>query len=64
MGFWNAAHLTVHLELMTTVGRKMMRSMRYTSLAEINDTVLMEVLKDAYDVRDKKFYKWPEFGAF
>ena len=57
LGFWNAAHLTVHLEHMTTAGRKMMRSIRYTGLEEINDTILVEVLKDAYAVRDKKFYK-------
>ena len=57
LGFWNAAHLTVHLEHMTTAGRKMMRSLRYTALEEINDTILVEVLKDAYAVRDKKFYK-------
>lgn len=57
VGFWNAAHLTVHLEHMTTTGRKIMRSLRYRSLEEINDTVLAEVLQDAYRVRDKKFYK-------
>ncbi len=56
LGFWNAAHLSVHLELMTTAGRKMMRSLRYTSLKEINHTVLTEVLLDAYAVRHKKFY--------
>lgn len=57
MGFWNAAHLTVHPELMVTEGRKMMRSLRYKSLEEINDTVLIQVLQDAYRVRDKKFWK-------
>ncbi len=57
LGFWNAAHLTVHLELMTIAGRKIMRSLRYKSLAEINNTILEEVLQDAYQVRNKKFYK-------
>ena len=57
VGFWNAAHLTVHLERMTTAGRKVMRSLRYTSLAEINDEILIAVLKDAYQVRGRKFYK-------
>jgi len=57
LGFWNAAHLTVHLESMTTAGRKMMRSLRYRSLAEINNTVVVEILLDAYQVRNKKFYK-------
>ncbi|GAB5472388.1 MAG: hypothetical protein Mars2KO_04870 [Maribacter sp.] len=55
--FWNAAHLTVHRELMVKDGRKVMRSLRYKSLEEINDMVLVEVLQDAYAVRHKKFYK-------
>lgn len=57
LGFWNAAHLTVHLELMTTAKRKMMRSLRYRSLVEINNTVVEEILLNAYQVRNKKFYK-------
>jgi hypothetical protein len=57
VGFWNAAHLTKNIELMTTAGRKMMKSLRYNSLEEINDTILIEVLQDANSVKDKKFYK-------
>lgn len=57
VGFWNAAHLTKNLEFMTTAGRKMMKSLRYRSLEEINDEILVEVLLDAYSVCDKKFYK-------
>ncbi len=56
LGFWNAAHLSVHLEKMETAGRKMMRSLRYKSLQEIDQHVLIEVLENAYQVRDKKFY--------
>ena len=57
LGFWNAAHLTVHLEHMTTAGRKMMKSLRYSSLDEIDNDVLIAVLQDAYLVREKKFWK-------
>lgn len=57
LGFWNSAYLTAHVELMVTEKRKVMKSLRYKSLEEINDTVLVEVLQDAYSVRDKKFYK-------
>ncbi|MGB5819823.1 MAG: DUF1801 domain-containing protein [Saonia sp.] len=57
VGFWNAAHLTVHPEHLITDGRKMMRSLRYKSLEEVNHTILIEVLQDAYTVRDKKFWK-------
>ena len=56
LGFWNAAHLSVHLDHMTTAGRKMMRSLRYTSLEDISHDILVAVLRDAYSVREKKFY--------
>ncbi|XLS29605.1 DUF1801 domain-containing protein [Flavobacteriaceae bacterium M23B6Z8] len=57
LGFWHAAHLTVHLDKMTTEGRKVMKSLRYKSLEEIDNTVVTEVLMNAYEVRDRKFYK-------
>ncbi|WP_298473058.1 DUF1801 domain-containing protein [uncultured Maribacter sp.] len=57
VGFWNSAHLTVHTELLVTAGRKVMKSIRYTTLEEIEDTILKEVLDDAYQVRYKKFWK-------
>ncbi len=56
IGFWNAAHLSVHLDKMETAGRKMMKSLRYRSLEEIDLTVLTEVLQNAYQLKDKKFY--------
>ncbi len=57
VGFWNAAHLTAYTEHLTTAGRKVMKSLRYHSLEEINGKVVIEILKDAYAVKDKKFYK-------
>ncbi len=57
VGFWNAAHLTVNIDQLTTANRKMMKSMRYKSLEEINDQILVEILQDAYKIRDKKFWK-------
>ena len=57
IGFWNGAHLTLHTELMVTAGRKVMKSLRYTSLEEIQDSILKEVLLDAFSVQDKKFWK-------
>lgn len=57
LGFWNAAHLSVHLGHMNTEGRKMMKSLRYRSLEDVDTIVLKEVLEDAYNVRDKKFWK-------
>jgi len=57
IGFWSAAHLTVHLDKMTTAGRKVMKSLRYKSLLEIDNQVFIDVLEDAYKVRSRKFYK-------
>jgi hypothetical protein len=54
VGFWNAAHLTVNLEHMTTAGRKMIKSLRFRSLEEINDKILVEILQNAYVIRNKK----------
>ena len=56
VGFWNAAHLSLHLEKMESAGRKVMLSLRYRSLEEIDQQVLTEVLNDAYSVRDKGFW--------
>lgn len=57
VGFWNASYLTVYLEHMVTEGRKVMKSLRYKSLEEINHEVLVTVLKNAEAVRHEKFYK-------
>jgi hypothetical protein len=57
LGFWNSAHLTTHLDKMVAEKRKVVRSLRYTSLEEIDDMVLIEVLQDAYAVRKNGFYK-------
>ncbi len=56
LGFWNAAHLTVHLDHMISDGRKVMRSLRYKNLEELDESILIEVLRDAYSVRGKKFW--------
>ncbi len=57
VGFWNSAHMTVHSDKMITAKRKHMKSLRYKSLVEINQQVLIEVLQDAYANRHKGFYK-------
>jgi len=56
VGFWKAAHLTVHQEHLIAEHRKVIKSLRYYSLQEIDTRVLEEVLLNAYEVRNKKFY--------
>lgn len=56
LGFWHASKITVHLDKMTTAGRKVMKSLRYYSLEEIDNDVLIAVLQDAYSVKNRKFW--------
>ena len=56
MGFWNAAHLTINTDHMVSKGRKYMKSLRYYTIEDINHDILVAVLQNAYEVRDKKFY--------
>lgn len=57
LGFWNSAHLTKHLDKMISEKRKVVKSLRYTSLEKIDDNILIDVLENAYSVRIKGFYK-------
>ncbi|RRQ50741.1 DUF1801 domain-containing protein [Maribacter algicola] len=57
VGFWNSAHLTKHLDRMVSEKRKVVKSLRYTTLEEVDDTVLMEVLLEAESLKSKGFYK-------
>jgi len=55
LGLWYGAHLTKHVDKLVG-GRRVIKSLRYTSLEEIDDEVLIDVLKEAYAVRNNKFY--------
>lgn len=57
IGFWNSAHLTKHLDKMVSEKRKVVKSLRYFSLEEIDDLVLSEVLLEAQSLKSKGFYK-------
>ncbi len=57
VGFWSAAHITAHLDKLTTDGRKVMKSLRYTTLEEIDGQIFIEVLQDAFSVNHKGFWK-------
>ena len=56
IAFWNSAYLTKHIELMVAENRKVVKSLRYYSLEEIDDTVLKDVLQESYALRAKGFY--------
>lgn len=56
VGFWNSAHLTKHLDKMVVEKRKVVKSLRYSTLEDIDNDVLVEVLLEAYSVKAKKFW--------
>ena len=57
LGFWNSAHLTRHLDVLVSEKRKVVRSLRYASLDDVNDLILADVLQDAYAIKNNGFYK-------
>ncbi len=57
LGFWHSAHLTKHLDKMVGENRKVIKSLRYSSLEGIDDEILIAVLKDALSVSTKGFVK-------
>ncbi len=57
VGFWSSAHLSVHLDKMVTEGRKVMKSLRYNTLDDIDAEVLTAILLDAQNVNHKGFWK-------
>lgn len=56
IAFWNSAHLTVHIDKMIAEKRKVVKSLRYFTLEEIDDKILTEVLQEAYSLKHKGFY--------
>ncbi len=56
VGFWKGIHISTHTAHLTVARRRTIRSLRYKSITEINDEVLIAILKDAYTVRNKKYY--------
>ncbi|MBT8303011.1 MAG: DUF1801 domain-containing protein [Bacteroidia bacterium] len=58
VGFWQLAHLlTKWDEYLVKENRKVVKSLRYRSLEEINDEIFIAILKKAEKHKDEKFYK-------
>lgn len=57
VGFWSSAHLTVHQDKMVTEGRKVMKSLRYFTLDDLDADICIEVLQEAAAVNHKGFWK-------
>ena len=57
VGLWNAAYLTDYHHLMVAENRKVIKSLRYSSLDDIDNTILIAVLKASYALKEKGFYR-------
>ncbi len=47
VGFWKASQIDIHLDHLVTDGRKVMKSLRYRSLKDIDDRVAIDILCQA-----------------
>ncbi len=57
VGFWHSAHLTKYTEHMVSENRKVVKSMRYKALAEIDDQLFINILKEVEKHKNKSFLK-------
>ena len=57
VGLWHSAYLTKFDAYLVGEKRKVVKSLRYTSLEDIDDAVLIHILKEIYKHKDKSFYK-------
>lgn len=56
VGFWHLAYLSEFDEYLVKENRKVVKSLRYKSLDDVNDEVLMAILVEAKKQKGKSFY--------
>lgn len=58
VGFWHAAHLSKKWDTyLISENRKVVKSLRYTSLETIDDAIFISILNEVYSLKDEGFYK-------
>ena len=55
--FWASAYLENYNKFVVTDNRKVVKSLRYYSLEDINQEILISVLQEAHQKKEKGFYK-------
>lgn len=55
--FWVSAHLTKYNEFLISDNRKVVKSLRYFNLEDINEEILLTVLAEAFEKKEAGFYK-------
>lgn len=56
VGFWHSAYLDKFNAYLVTENRKVVKSLRYKSLKDIDDDILIQILKEAEKQKGKSFY--------
>ena len=57
LGFWASAHLEGYDEFLTIEKRKVIKSLRYYMPQDINQQILIAILKDLKKINHKGFWK-------
>lgn len=57
VGFWHSAHLTKYTEYMVSENRKVVKSLRYKTVEDIDDSIFIAVLKEVEKHKNKSFLK-------
>lgn len=57
VGFWHSAHLKQYTEFMVSEKRKVVKSMRYKTLDDIDDQLFINILKEVEKHKNKSFLK-------
>jgi hypothetical protein len=57
LAFWDGNFISAHQDHLITENRKMIKSLRYFSLEEIDSDVLIAVLKNVHALRQEKYKK-------
>ncbi|WP_299112342.1 DUF1801 domain-containing protein [uncultured Winogradskyella sp.] len=58
VGFWHSAHLSEKWNAyLVTEKRKVVKSLRYKTLKDIDDSVFISILKEVEGLKEKGFYK-------
>lgn len=57
VAFWLSSHLVKHNNLLVSENRKVVKSLRYFSVDEIDSEILVSVLREAFSHKGKGFYK-------
>ncbi len=58
VGIWHSVHLSKKWDqYLITENRKVVKSLRYKSLEDINDAIFISIMKELETLKDEGFYK-------